>query len=85
MTLVFHQFAIRFLTPVKRHTDLPGPREHIRILYRRLVEHVVWTRRRVTLYDVQGFAVKISGAVKPGSIIEVDYVYYQRISLPVPA
>ena len=66
MALVFEQLAVSFLTPVERHAHLPRPREHLRVLDRDFVEHVIGAGRRIAFDDVQRLAVEIPGAIEPG-------------------
>src|SRR5262245_59451964 len=80
-TLMFEELRVRVLVSIQRHADLPWSREHLWILDRDLVEHVVGPCRRVPLDDVQGLAVKVARTIEPRLIREVHDVDDQRIAI----
>ena len=85
IALVLEQLAVSFLPPVERHAHLPGPREHLRVLDRDFVEHVIGAGRRVALDDVQRVAVEIPGPIEPGPVVEMDHIDDERVPLPAAA
>src|SRR5437899_12904930 len=80
--LEFQGLNVRLHTSIQRHADLPGSREHLRVLDRGLVHQMVWRQGRVTLHDMQRVAMEISGLVETGFIVYSGDVNYQRVSVP---
>ena len=68
--------------PVERHAHLPRPREHLRVLDRRLVLQRVGVERGVALDHLQRVAVVIAGAIEPGLFHVVGHVDDERLAVP---
>ena len=74
--------CVLFLTTIKRHADLPRPREDLRILHRRFVDDDVGARAHVAFDDVQRLAVEVAGAIEPALVVEAGDVDDQRLAFP---
>src|SRR5437870_1060030 len=77
------QLSVPFHIAIEGHADFPGTREHFRILDRRFVQEVIRSDRRVALYDFQGVAAEVSGAVEPGLVALIGDFHNERVSFPV--
>src|SRR5262245_11469774 len=80
--LEFQDLRVLLQPTIKRHTELPGPREHLRVLNGGFVGERVETERRVTLDQMQGIAVEVPGPVKPGLVVQAGHVDDQSVPLP---
>src|SRR5678816_2804269 len=66
VALVFEQLDVGIDSSIQDRTDVPRPREDLRVFDRHVVAHVVRTNRRVPFDDVQLVAVVVAGAIEPG-------------------
>src|SRR4029453_1947737 len=82
---VFEDLRIWFAMAVQHHADAPGTREHFRILDGHLIRDVVAIEWREALHQMQLLAVKVSGAVEPRLVVEVDDVDDERVAFPAGA
>src|SRR5438132_649583 len=80
--VVLDDLEIRLQTAVDRHADLPGTREHRRVLDGRFVVEMIGVDGRVALDDMKLVAVVVAGIVQPRLIVEVLDVDDQRITFP---
>ena len=56
---ILGQLRLSSLKPVKRHADLPRPREDFGVLDGGFIEHVVWSRWCIPFHDVQLLTVEV--------------------------
>src|SRR5262245_12453974 len=82
---VFEDLSVWFAVAIQHHAHAPRPREHARILDGHFICDVVAIEWREALDQVQLLAVKISGAVEPRLVVEVDDVDDERVAFPSPA
>src|SRR4249920_677048 len=82
---VLEQLSVLLFMSIEEHAHLPGPREPLRILDRGFVPDVIRSRRGVALDDMQRIAVKITGSIEPGLIVEVGDVDDERVAVPSAA
>src|SRR5687767_15993597 len=61
-----------------------GPREHLRVLDRRLVAQRVAVDQRVTLHHLQRLAMEVAGHVEPRAVVVVGHLDDQRVAFPPP-
>ena len=73
---------VAFLPAVERHADRPRAREHILVLDRCVIAHVIPAERRIAFDDVQRVAVEVPRAIEPGLIREVHDVNDERVARP---
>src|SRR3989454_10032688 len=75
--------SVLFHISVEGHADFPRTRKHFRILDCRFVHEVIRSDWRVAFHHFQGFAVKVSRAVKPGLVALIRDFNNERVSLPM--
>ena len=68
---------------VERHAHFPGPRENFWIFNCRFVLNHIRAGARVALDNVQRLAVKVSGPVEPGLVVESRHIDDQSFAFPV--
>src|SRR5439155_20076982 len=68
--LELQQLGILFQMTIQGHADLPGSREHLRVLDRGFVQHGIGSDERVAFDHVQAVAREIPRAVEPRLAVE---------------
>src|SRR5262249_36477054 len=75
--------SIGLKAPIQRQADLPRASKYLRIFNSCFIANGVPADRRVSLYDVEGVAMKVSSPVEPRVRREIGHIDDKRISLPV--
>ena len=70
---------------IQGHADLPGSREHLRVLDRGFVQHGIGSDERVAFDHVQAVAREIPRAVEPRLAVEAGHIDDERVAVPAPA
>src|SRR5438093_8563567 len=78
-----HELSIEFEPAIKWEADFPGPCEYFRVLNGRFVLDRVSRDRRVSLDNVQGIAMEITGSIEPGIRCEAGDIDDKCIAFPV--
>src|SRR5690554_477519 len=76
------QLRVAIDDAIERHPDRPRPREHGRILDRRLVLQVVRADRRVAFDDASVVAHEVAGAIEPREAVQPGDLDHERVAVP---
>src|SRR5262245_4256379 len=81
-TLEFSELRTPIQTAIQRQADLPGPCKYHGVLDRGFIIDHIGIPVGISLRDMQLVTMKISGAIKPGLIVEPRDVDDQRVAFP---
>ncbi len=82
LALELEQAEVLVDDPIERHANRPRPREHGRVVDRRLVLQVIRREQPVALRDARAAARIVAGAIEPGETVQARDVDDERVAVP---